>query len=307
MKNKLVDSSLPNKYDTEDKIFSICDNEIEEFTEFLTNIKDIAELLPKRYLSQDFRDLNIDHAYLLKNGDVVHIEHHTNITEDLMRRNFQYQTVLHAATKKLVYPFIFNTGHIPEFKVDYASPTSVYNPTWINSKEKEQSVKLNNIKYKIQNNQVINAYDALDIIWMPTYRSNQNKENIIIELIEIYNNLIIDEDLLKILRKCLILWSGKHLTTEKNIKKAMRGLKMTKKEVEVTSQDIINARIDGMLCRAEEVGRKEGREEGRKEGREEGREENKLETARNMVNKGFATDDIVEITGLPRLSVLNIK
>ena len=62
MDNKLVDSSLPNKYDTEDKIFSICDSEIEEFTEFLTNLKDIVELLPKRYLSQDFKDLNIDHA-----------------------------------------------------------------------------------------------------------------------------------------------------------------------------------------------------------------------------------------------------
>ena len=86
---------------------------------------------------------------------------------------------------------------------------------------------------------------------------------------------------------------------------------MTKKEVEVTSQDILNARIDGMVCRAEEAGRKDGIKEGIQFGREEGRQvgfvECKLEIAKNMMGKGFANDEIAEITGLPIKSILNIK
>lgn len=307
MNNDSSETYLPYKNDTEDKIFSICDAEIEEFTEYITNFKDIGETLHKRYLSQDYRDLNIDHAYLMKNGDIVHIEHHTNITRNLMCRNFHYETMLHAATKRIIHPFIFNTGRIPNFSVEYATPTSFYNPIWVNTQQFELSVKLNNIKYKLLNNLKINAFDVIDLIWMPKYRSNHQTENIIMELIEIYEELVIQDKLNETLRKCLVLWSGKFLSKENNIKKAIRGLKMSKKEARYVEKDIVNARIDGMICRAEKAGIEKGREEGREEGIKKGIESNKVETARNMFKKGFSIEDIVEITGLSKKSILNIK
>ena len=51
-------------------------------------------------------------------------------------------------------------------------------------------------------------------------------------------------------------------------------------------KDIVSARIDGMLCRAE----KRGMEAGRKAG--------KLEVAGNMLEGGFALEDICDVTGL---------
>ncbi len=51
-------------------------------------------------------------------------------------------------------------------------------------------------------------------------------------------------------------------------------------------KDIVSARIDGMLCRAE------------KKGMEAGKDAGKLETARNMLDKGFEIEDIIDVTGL---------
>ena len=55
-------------------------------------------------------------------------------------------------------------------------------------------------------------------------------------------------------------------------------------------KDIVSARIDGMLCRAEKKGMEAGMEAGRDAG--------KLETARNMLDKGFEIEDIIDVTGL---------
>ena len=63
------------------------------------------------------------------------------------------------------------------------------------------------------------------------------------------------------------------------------GLKMSAQEVIDLKRDIITARIDGMLTRAENNGKEEGIKEGIKEGKEEGIIDGKLETALNMLKK----------------------
>ena len=54
-----------------------------------------------------------------------------------------------------------------------------------------------------------------------------------------------------------------------------------------------SAKLEGKI-----EGRLEGRAEGRAEGREEGIKEGVLRNARRMKEKGFSTEDIMEITGL---------
>jgi predicted transposase/invertase (TIGR01784 family) len=49
--------------------------------------------------------------------------------------------------------------------------------------------------------------------------------------------------------------------------------------------------------------REEGREEGIKIGEEIGEKKAKIETAKNMLKKGFEIDVIVEITGLKRKEI----
>ena len=309
MSNNIVDTSLPRKHDTEDKIFNHCNVEIEEFTEFITKFKDIEGPYHKRFLSQDFHDLKLDHVRFRKNGDLTSIEHHVILNTIWMSRDFEYVTLLHRATGRYIHPFIFNTGDIPKTTVEFATPTSFYNPTFVNTQEIEGSVRLNNINYKIDNNQPLNAYDALDIIWMPKYRWDRDIEDIVVELVGIYNNIIIDEYLHNSLRKPLILWAGKYVIDEKNIEIVKRGLKMSAQEVIDLKRDIVTARIDGMLTRAENNGKKEGikegKEEGIKEGKEEGIRDGKLETAENMLKKGYTIADIIDVTGLSEKDILN--
>ena len=83
----------------------------------------------------------------------------------------------------------------------------------------------------------------------------------------------------------MVLWAGKYVLEEYNIEKVIGGLKLSSQEVIDLKRDIVTARIDGMLCRAEKAG--------------------KLETARNMLEKGFSLDDIVDVTGLSEKDILN--
>lgn len=196
MTKKADDMDFPRRYDAEDKIFNLCNVQSLKFTQFITNFDDIEERYSERYLSDDFRDLMLDHVSLRKNGNLVHMEHHTVMSSSIMRRNFQFLTTLHNASKRLVHPFIFNTGDIPKNTIEFAAPTSFYNPIIVNIQEIEESVRLNNIKYKIDHNEKINIFDIYDLVWMPKYRSDRKSDDIVVELSEIYNRLSVDDDLL---------------------------------------------------------------------------------------------------------------
>ena len=154
---------------------------------------------------------------------------------------------------------------------------------------------LNNINYKIDNNQQINVFDVLDLIWMPKYRWDREIESVVVELVDIYNNIIVEEYLVETLRKALVLWAGKYVLDENNIEKVIEGLNMSAQEVIDLKRDIVTARIDGMLCRAEKAGMDAGMEAG------------KLETARNMVKKGYPVEEILDVTGLSENDILNAK
>ena len=262
MTKKADDMDFPRRYDAEDKIFNLCDVQSLKFTQFITNFDDIEERYGERYLSDDFRDLILDHVSLRKNGNLVHMEHHSVMSSSIMSRNFQFVATLHNASKRLVHPFIFNTGDIPKNTIEFAAPTSFYNPIIVNTQEIEESVRLNNIKYKIDHNEKINIFDIYDLVWMPKYRSDRESEDIVVELSEIYNKLFVDDDLLSFFRNTIILWTGKFVFDRNKIEKIIGELKMTAQEVKLLEQDIIDARIDGLLCRAHDEGISKGERRG---------------------------------------------
>ena len=262
MTKKADDMDFPRRYDAEDKIFNLCNVQSLKFVQFITNFDDIEERYGERYLSDDFRDLILDHVSLRKNGDLVHMEHHSVMSSSIMSRNFQFVATLHNASKRLVHPFIFNTGDIPKNTIEFAAPTSFYNPIIVNTQEIEESVRLNNIKYKIDHNDKINIFDIYDLVWMPKYRSDRESEDIVVELSEIYNKLFVDDDLLSFFRNTIILWTGKFVFDRNKIEKIIGELKMTAQEVKLLEQDIIDARIDGLLCRAHDEGISKGERRG---------------------------------------------
>ena len=85
MAKKTDDADFPRRYDAEDKIFNLCDIQSLKFTQFITNFDDIEERYSERYLSDDFGDLMLDHVSLRKNGDLVHMEHHTVMSSFIWR------------------------------------------------------------------------------------------------------------------------------------------------------------------------------------------------------------------------------
>ena len=96
--------------------------------------------------------------------------------------------------------------------------------------------------------------------------------------------------------------AGKFVSKDENRKKVIEGLDMSAQEVVDLRRDIVNARIDGMICRAEEAGIKKGRKEGRKEGREE--------VINSFISKLLDTmspEEIASKTDIPVEYILKIK
>ena len=93
------------------------------------------------------------------------------------------------------------------------------------------------------------------------------------ELVGIFNNLIVEERLLGILRKCIIMWAGKFIEDKNKIKIVIRGLNMSAMETdELVSKVMKTVRIEGELYRSHENGLKQGLKEGKEIGLEKGKE-----------------------------------
>ena len=159
----IVDNSLPDVWATEDTIFGICMENIEEFPEYITHFDDIEGKYNEKYLSQAYRNLRLDFVRLRKNGTLAHIEHHSVVTSYSLSRNFEYVTTLHAASGMIVWSFIFNTGKIPKLRIECAAPTSFYNPVWFNTQEIEASEKINNVRYKLLKQEPITVFEVIEL------------------------------------------------------------------------------------------------------------------------------------------------
>ena len=237
--------------------------------------------------------MNLDSVRQRGGGSLINIEHHSSINRYLLSRDFEYQTALHAGSKKEVQSYIFNTGPIPNLKIEYANPTSFFSSIWINTQDKTASKSLNNIKYKLLNSEVINVYDVLDLIWMPKFRMDISIEEMIVEIVEIYKELIISKKLSYVLRRSLILWAGKFVVTRENLDKIKGDLKMSAMEINSLEEDIKSARIAGALMRSEEKGKKEGIEEGIKEGFKKGNESAKREFVLRLL-KSMSPEEVAD-------------
>lgn len=86
LKNKKF--HLPFRYDVEDQLFIICMSGIEEFPNYITKISDIENKYDSRVISSSFENLNLDSVRQKSNGDLINIEHHSSINDDLMMRDY---------------------------------------------------------------------------------------------------------------------------------------------------------------------------------------------------------------------------
>lgn len=196
LKNKKF--HLPFRYDVEDQIFIICMSEIEEFPNYITKFSGIENKYDSRVISSSFENLNLDSVRQKSNGDLINIEHHSSINNDLMMRDYGYCVSLHKASKKQVIPFIFYTGKLPVERVHYLNDLMFFSPMWFITQEINGNALLNNLKYKILNQKEWDAYDILDFIWIPTFYNDLPIEDLLLELLELFGHIIADDSLLDI-------------------------------------------------------------------------------------------------------------
>lgn len=217
--NEIIDNELVEKFDAEDTIFNNCMNDFSEFPEYITGYNDIIGPYSQKFMSPDFKNLNVDSVCQRKNNNLTNIEHHSEITPYAYRRDYNYVTTIHNATNEVVEPFIFNTGKIPSKTIEYANPTMFYNPKFFHTQERLGIKNLNNLRYKVLTKSPLNQKDALDLIWLMKSNININGEDLLIELTkEIWAKAVAPKWILDAVRKNLILWANKYLISEKKNK-----------------------------------------------------------------------------------------
>lgn len=299
LKNKKF--HLPFRYDVEDQIFIICMSEIEEFPKYITKISDIENKYDSRVISSSFENLNLDSVRQKSNGDLINIEHHSSINDDLMMRDYGYCVSLHKASKKSVMPFIFYTGKLPVERVHYLNDLMFFSPVWFITQEINGNVLLNNLKYKIFNQKKWDAYDILDFIWIPTFYNDLQMEDLLLELLKLFGHIIAEDTLLDIAQRCLELWIGNKIRKSKNtnfIKEVLRMSELVQRPFEEVLEEAI---IANCLEQFEEA----TLERGRVEGREEAKEMEELLISKLL--EVYSPEELSKDLNIPLERILEIK
>lgn len=268
MEKKITEKYFPIRHDAEDEIFIICMSEIEEFPAYITQQDDIIGKYDSRCISDSYRNLNMDSVIERKDKSLINIEHHSSINSNLMRRDYEYCVTLHAATKRPVGPYILYTGKLPIKEIEHANELMFFNPTWVKTRKWNGNKRLNNLKYKIEKQEICTVFDIIELIWLPRSHINLTIVDTILTCIKLYNEMIADEWLKYVAKKCLKLWVGRYIKDKNQIKEAARGLKMSALELRPFEQQLENVLYANRLEQAEERGEKLGIKKGEKLGEE---------------------------------------
>ena len=135
---------------------------------------------------------------------------------------FHMQTV---KLKRLLTDDNFHTGYSDITK--YIASNDIFVKTgWIETRKIDASIRLNNIYFKINNNQELNAYDICDACILPVYNHVKSNEELIDILVYITKNCKTTAFLFEILVTCVCAWINYLLTDKKKIDKMIGDLKM---------------------------------------------------------------------------------
>ena len=258
MKEKKEEVEIPVKHNTEDSIYNECIMGIEEFPQYITHYNDIMHREHTRVSSEALKNLQMDSLFMRRDGSYVNIEHHSTLDEEKLARDLEYITTIHHATLKKVEQFIMYTGRLPVKTTVNLNYKDTYSPNFFISKFQNGESSLNNLKYKLEHDNKITPFDVIDLIWLPSFDINTNKDYLVVELSKIYDQIDISNSLSRVVRRCLIMWAGKHVKKQEKRKIVEEKLKMSAVHIRALEEEIRNAKIDGMLTRAEERGEANG-------------------------------------------------
>ena len=286
---------IPVRRDAQDEIYTLCMLLTEEFPSYITGLDDALSRYDNKIISETYENLNTDSVRQLPNGDLLNLEHHKVMNADMMRRDYEYFTILLNISKKKVTPYIFYTGDLHVEKVFHGNDLMFFRPEWIITKKINGNIKLNNIKYKIEKQLKLTTYEIFDLIWLPTFNINLSIDECIMEIISIYKSIIADSWLLDLLKRCLKLWVGRYLKNKNELKKAAEVLDVPLQKLVSFEEQYAGVLLANKLEQAEERGEKRGEERGR------------IKTALNLLNSGMSLEKVCEMTELTKEQIRNAK
>ena len=243
----------------------------------------IKSLHSGELLTNKHRSLLMDFVYLMENDSYLHYEHFSkNLRSYDISRTLNYDVELHLENDEaIVDSIIISTGDSGKSKtnVKYSNFNSYAPARTLFLKDYDGDKRLNNLRNNIKNNK-FTSFDRMDMMLIPFFNTTMDSEEVVIELCKLANELpdLPQEEEDK------IFW-GLWLTTEIFIP--------DKKKLEkVRTMTLLNGKNILEILRKKEY---------------EIREERDIEIAGNMLIKGYAINEISEITGLNINSIKQLK
>ena len=240
-------SQVPIRYDVEDEIFIICMSETDEFPQYISNFNDIVGRYDNRLISSDFKNLSLDSVRQRLNGNLINIEHHSSISAELMRRDYQYSVALHSNTGRYVHPFIFYTGDLPIRKVDHLNDLMFFNPNWFIAKEVEGTIRYNGFLHMKEEQIELNVYDCFDLIWLPKYNTNMGFEECILKCVCLLKDLVMGDRLRNMVERCYLLWVGKYIKDKEKLGRVQEVLSMSALKVRPFEEQLRDALMSNVF------------------------------------------------------------
>ena len=244
---------------------------------------------PTEIVTIDNENFIMDQLYERDDGILNNVESQSYPTykKELLRFN-EYQRYSSIKYKKPVNTIILYTGN-PNHGIheQWISETNLLKPKYIMFKEMNGNVKLNNLRYKINNNLSLDYIEAQDLVLIPLMRLDGNIEDIVEELcLLMMNDNSISDDFKFKLRKLEVFIINMFVRKEK--RKDMFGVIDMNVKLDNLEEDLNNWETEIL---------NKGKLEGKLEGRLEGRQETLEEIAKRLKEK-IPLEEISQITGL---------
>ncbi|AGK95980.1 DUF4351 domain-containing protein [Clostridium pasteurianum] len=213
----------------------------------------------------------MDYTFLLDDNSFVHLEFQTTDKKDDLSRFLAYDAALHYKENKNVNTIVVYSSDIKKAvtSINIGSIKYSVKAFYMNSIDGDK--KLDYLRNKIYNNEILTKQDILTLVFLPIMSSTKNKTDRIVDAITLSKS-IKDKEAESNSLALLYAFAEKFVSKE-NMNKIKEVFRMTEL---------------GKLLK------QEGIEEGRKQGIEEGRKEELIRTSIKLLTKkfGILPDDI---------------
>ena len=258
-------------------------------------------------ITPNFKTLFMDVAYEMEDGSILNYEHYSGVlTEEKLVHAGRYIFEKHEETNQKINTIIVSTGD-PKKSVRIAwlgEKTSFIVFRIIFLKEYSGDEKLKKIKNKVKNNKKLTFNEIIELVLMVLFDNSRPPEEVVEEVCYLTTKLVdATPEERNLLRWGLFLISNKFVKDPKKLKEL-------RQVIEMNNDSIYGLVHNAFQTEKEDYGeekRQEGERTGEIKGNQKGRNEEKIEIATTMINKGYSSNEINEITQLDINSIEELK